>query len=198
MIAGMTTAVARDQAIRQGGLPQTRGGRPAPVPAPQSQQAAPPSTATTSAVGITPGQNTAAPGIPGANDPSYLAYMRQMGVDEANLNILTGHRVNSLTRQLGRALPVYAEKKEVAMRDTGSSFEDRGMFRSGGRMVAQADVGRAVDRERLDYEAGIRDQIMELYLTNGMDVAAIRRDLMEQGLSAAAANAIINAEAGLQ
>lgn len=142
-------------------------------------------------------QGVTAPGMPGANDPSYLAYMRQMGVEEANLNILLGHRVGAFTRELGRGLPAYATMRERAITDQGNSWEDRGMFRSGGRQKAQADAALDVDRERADWEAGIRDQIAESYITTAMEVAELRRGLLEQGLSAAQANAIANAEAGL-
>lgn len=172
-----------------GGAPWTGSRNPTPAgPAPAASPAH---------SGIRPMANTAPSGIPGANDPTYLAYMREMGIDEANVNILTGHRVNSLTRQLGRALPAYADKRKEAIRGAGYAAEDRGMFASGLRMRDQTEAARDVDRERLDFEAQIRDSIGEIYMTSAMDIAQLRRQLMEQGLSAAQANAIANAEAGI-
>lgn len=133
----------------------------------------------------------------GAADPTYLAYMRQMGVEESTLNALLGHRVGALTRELGRGLPAYAEKRENAIRDTGFGFEDSGMYRSGTRLDKQAEVARGVDRERMDWEAGLRDQIGELYMLNAVDIAQLRRQLLEQGFDSTQATAIANASAGL-
>lgn len=179
--------VAQARPVQQAQVQAPRQAQPSPA-------AAPPPAGTPA---YQAGQSTAPVAIPGANDPAYLAYMRQMGVDEANVNALTGWRVNSLTRQLGRALPAYAERREHAIRDTGIEHEGRGMYRSGARISGQAEAARAVDRQRMDYEAGIRDEIGELYLRTAMDVAEIRRNLVEQGLDYAAADVIARAEAGL-
>lgn len=196
--------------VKQGGItPQSLGMRPAaqaqaqaprpfqrPAQAGGLVSAAATGTPRASAAPAAAG-STAPVAVPGANDPAYLAYMRQMGVEEADINTLTGFRVGALTRQLGRALPAYAERRETAVRDTGRAYEDRGMYSSGARHDAQAEAGRAIDRERLDFEAGIRDEIGEMYLTTAMDIASLRRQLMERGLDYAAADVIARAEAGL-
>ena len=141
--------------------------------------------------------STAPQGMPGANDPSYLAYMRGMGVEEGNINILAGTRADALQRQLNRGLPAYAEQREQAVEGAGDAAESRGMYRSGRRMTEQARVGRESDRARMDFETGIRDQMTELFLNNAMQIATIRRDFLERGYDYATANAIANAQAGL-
>ena len=87
--------------------------------------------------------------------------------------------------------------REKAVDQAGSSWEDRGLYQSGGRMSDQAEAGQDVDRQRMDFEAGIRDQVSEQYLTTALDVARLRRELTEKGMSAAQANAIASAQAGL-
>ena len=132
-----------------------------------------------------------------AADPAYLAYLRSVGVQESELQNVAGLRVNSLVRQLGRGLPAYAEQRDTAVRQTGESFEDRGVFRSGMRQIRQADAGRAVDRDRNEFEAGIRDQISGTYATGASDIAALRRQLAEQGINSSQTVAINNAQSGI-
>ena len=120
-----------------------------------------------------------------------------MGVEESTQNALLGHRVGALTRELARGLPAYAVQRERAVEDTGNTWEDRGMYRSGNRIKGQFDAASDVDRERMDFEARIRDQIAEQYIMTAVDVAEMRRQLMEAGLDGASATAIANAQAGL-
>ena len=132
-----------------------------------------------------------------AADPAYLAYLRSIGVQESELQNVAALRVNSLTRQLGRELPAYAEQRDRAVRQVGESFEDRGVYRSGMRQVRQADAGREVDRARNNFEAGIRDQISGTYATGAADIAALRRQLAEQGITSAQTVAVNNANSGI-
>jgi hypothetical protein len=148
------------------------------------------------AYGMTPA-STSLPSFPGANDPAFLAYLREFGIEESMINTMTGFQVGSLERELARALPAYAEQRANTIRDTGSEYEGRGFYRSGGRVNQQAENARDVDRQKMDYEAKIYDKIRELQLGAAMDIAALRRQLMERGLTYAQADAIARAEAGL-
>lgn len=139
-----------------------------------------------------------APPAPSASaDPSYLAYLRGVGVEEAGINNVLATRVGALTRQLGRALPAYADKQTRMVENAGNAAESRGMFRSSGRMRDQYRAAADVDRERQDYEAQIRDQIAELYANNALNIARIRQGLTEQGFTGAQNVDIGNAKAGL-
>lgn len=130
-------------------------------------------------------------------DPAYQAYLRGMGVEEAEITNILNTRVGALTRQLGRKLPAYAEAKAQAIKGTGQEYEGRGFFRSGNRVQEQARVGRESDRERMDYEADVRDQIAELYGVSAMDIARLRREQAEQAILGAQNTAINNANAGI-
>lgn len=135
--------------------------------------------------------------IPGAVDPAFLAYLRQFGIDESDINVLAGVQTGALERELARALPAYAEQRKDVIRDTGANYESRGFYRSGNRVDQQAENARDVDRDMQDYQARIYDQIREIQLNAAMDIAALRRQLMEQGLTYAQADALARAEMGL-
>lgn len=132
-----------------------------------------------------------------AADPAYLAYLRGAGVEEAELNNVLGTRVGALTRSIGRALPAYADKRAEAIEGAGNAAESRGFFRSGQRMTNQFRAGRDVDRERMNFEAETRDKMADLYGTNALDIARIRREMIERGITGAQDVAITNAEAGI-
>jgi len=151
--------------------------------------------------GLPPAASAAAaaqqPAASASADPAYLAYLRGAGVEESALNNVLGTRVSSLVRQLGRELPAYADKRERAVEGAGNAAESRGFFRSGQRMTDQFRAGYDVDRERNNFEAGIRDQIAELYGVNALDIARIRQGLTEEGINGAQQVTLNNAQGGI-
>ena len=118
-------------------------------------------------------------------------------MEEGELNNVMANRVSSIVRGIGRALPAYADKRAEAIEGAGRAAENRGFFRSGARMRDQFRAGRDVDRERMNFEAQARDQITDLYATNAMDIARLRRELAEQGITGAQNVTLANAEAGI-
>lgn len=153
-----------------------------------------------SGLGLPPAPASSGAAVPASSasaDPAYLAYLRGSGVEEAALQNVLGTRIGALTRQLGRELPAYADKRDQAVENAGLAAESRGFFRSGQRMTDQARAGLAVDRERNNFEANIRDQMAELYGTNAMDIARLRQQLAEQGITGAQNVTLANANAGI-
>lgn len=132
-----------------------------------------------------------------AADPSYLAYLRGIGAEESELGNILGQRQGALVRQLGRQLPAYADQRTEAVEAAGAASEARGLYRSGARMRDQFRAGRDVDRARMDFEAGIRDQLGELSAMNALDIARLRRGLVEEGITGGQNVTLANAEAGI-
>lgn len=130
-------------------------------------------------------------------DPAYLAYLRSVGVEEADLQNVAAQRVSALTRQLARGLPGYAQQRTDAIAGVGHQFEDRGVFRSGNRQIKQADAAREIDRSRNEFEVGLRDQIAGTYLNTAADIARLRRGLAEQNINSAQNVALANANSGI-
>lgn len=132
-----------------------------------------------------------------AADPVYLNYLRSMGVEESALQNVANQRVSALTRQMARQLPVYAQNRQQGIENVGNSWEDRGLYKSGGRIKGQADSALASDRQRDEYLAGARDDIASTYLTTAADIARLRRGLAEQGITSAQTVAMNNASSGI-
>jgi len=88
------------------------------------------------------------PSVSLAEDPAYLAFLRALGVEDAEDAADTQARTDALGRQLSMRLPEVAEAGEDSRSAISGSFESRGLFASGGREVAlarqRADEGRTV------------------------------------------------------
>lgn len=193
------------------GAPATGSGNslgynPAPSPAPHQggagnglgyTPATPAGGSGGNGLGFTPapGQTTATG--PAATDPAYLAFLRQMGVDESQINSTAAYRVGALNRQIDRQAPQWDQQSKLAGEGVDNDYESRGMLNSGKRFIKRAEATTDVDRQRLDWEAGIRDQIGEQYITSAQDIADLRRQAAEQAIAAAQATAIANANAGI-
>jgi hypothetical protein len=121
--------------------------------------------------------------LPPATDPAYLAFLRQTGVQEQDLGAEAAQRISSLNRALARHLPAYADQKRQAVQGVADSYEERGLFRSGGRLRDQVDAGNAVDRNRLEYIANTQDQSAGVNSDLARSIADLRRRAAEQELA---------------
>lgn len=129
-------------------------------------------------------------------DPAYLAFLRQQGVQESDLVGEAAYRIAGLQRQRARQLPRFDDRMREEPERISDDFENRGFLRSGANMVAQARSRRDILRDRGDFEAGIGDSISDLNRTAAMGVADLRRQRAEEELNARSRVALAGAEAG--
>jgi hypothetical protein len=120
--------------------------------------------------------------LPPAADPTYLAYLRTLGLDESEAMGEVERRVSSLTRGLTRRQPVYADREERTQESIGEDYENRGLFQSGARLVAQQRAATDISRDRLEDQAQTADQIAGEYGGLARQVAGIRRSAAEREL----------------
>jgi hypothetical protein len=121
--------------------------------------------------------------MPPATDPAYLAFLRQTGVQEQDLGAEAAARISSLNRALQRHLPAYADQKRQAEQGVADSYEERGLYRSGGRLRDQVDAGNAVDRNRLEDIANTQDQSAGVNADLARNIADLRRQAAERELA---------------
>lgn len=119
-----------------------------------------------------------------AEDPTFLAYMRGLGVEEGEAGAELNYRLGQLQGRLRRRLPAYQDEANEGAEKIGLEYEDRGFGMSGARLVSQARHRRDVSRDALEYEAGIREQMSDLSWDAARSVAKGRRGLAEEELEA--------------
>lgn len=131
-----------------------------------------------------------------SQDPEYLAFMRGAGYSEAEVLAELARKQGSMKRQLARAQPRFADELRQAETGVQSDFTNRGLYRSGARMVEQVDAGNRVRRDQLEFNSGISDQMGDLNSAAMRDIAEGRRQAMDMALTSRQTAAINRANSG--
>lgn len=118
-----------------------------------------------------------------AQDPDYLAFMRGAGYSESEVMADLARRQGQLGRQIDRAAPRFADELRLAEKGVKTDFTNRGLYRSGARMVHQVDAGNVVRRNEADFRAGIADQQGDLTSDAMKQIAEGRRQAMDMALT---------------
>lgn len=75
----------------------------------------------------------------GLQDPTYLAYLRAMGLEEDVARQNAARQTGQIQRQVQSVTPEIARLGLISRGRIGDSFEARGVYRSGQRKVRQAE-----------------------------------------------------------
>lgn len=118
-----------------------------------------------------------------AQDPEYLAFMRGAGYSEAEVMAELARKQGSLSRQLDRSAPRFADELRQAGTGVEQDFANRGLYRSGARMVHQTDAENAVRRQEQEFRFGIQDQKGDLTANAMRDIAEQRRQAADMALT---------------
>ena len=116
-------------------------------------------------------------------DPAFLAFLRSQGMEESDIAGEIARRTSSITRGLALNAPVYDENEKQGLERVAGSFEDRGIYSSGQRLVKQQEVSNDINRQRLGAETNARQQISDLNSSGAAQVAALRRRTIEQEMA---------------
>jgi hypothetical protein len=121
---------------------------------------------------------------PATQDAAYMAFLRQMGAEEANIKNEIQARVETSQRAVNRAAAGYSQQKKEATRNTALGYEDRGF--TGGGIAAKAvdEAGAKVDYDRQQYESGETDAIQEANRKAQVQLSDLARQRTEQEFAA--------------
>lgn len=115
-------------------------------------------------------------------DPQYQAYLRYAGLEEDRLRDEMQYRTDQFNETINRRAAGFQEEKRLGQRDIGISAEDRGLFQSGMRMRDQSDFTNDVDRRRLEFEQGQRNDLDELLRRNQAEIEGLQLERSEREL----------------
>lgn len=117
--------------------------------------------------------------------PAYLAYLRSLGVTDANDAAGTQTGVDTVQRRTATMLPRIAEQGAISREGISGNYESRGLYRSGQHEVSLARQRAGEGQQVGDLQSGGADQIALLQATLVQQRAARQRQLVEQALNAA-------------
>jgi len=118
------------------------------------------------------------------NDPTYMAFLRQMGLDESMINETLQSIILAGAQAASRDATFFEDQRMLKEKSISESAEERGLFRSGRRV---ADVARARSEIDLQETEAVQDratQLAEAQKTAANELAQLEIDRGEAELAA--------------
>ena len=118
------------------------------------------------------------------NDPTYMAFLRQMGLDESMINETLQSIILAGAQAASRDATFFEDQRMLKETSISESAEERGLFRSGRRV---ADVARARSEVDLQETEAVQDratQLAEAQKTAANELAQLEIDRGEAELAA--------------
>ncbi|MEE9125358.1 MAG: hypothetical protein V3U14_12845 [candidate division NC10 bacterium] len=94
-----------------------------------------------------------------ANDGGFASFLRGAGLRRDQITDEIAFRIDQTNSEISRRAAGFERAGEQANEDVGQDFANRGVFRGGERVLAQAEATADVDRQRLDFEAAQRQAL---------------------------------------
>lgn len=116
-----------------------------------------------------------------AADSMMMAYLRQLGFDEAEQRAYAARQRDRINRQVALGVPERQEQGMEQRRNIALNREASGLLRSGEteRRIAHQRAGELSDIGRI--EGGAADQLAGVESDLAREVARVRRDTAEAG-----------------
>jgi 6-phosphofructokinase len=92
-------------------------------------------------------------------DPAYAAYLRQFGIQNANIRNEIQARTEAVQRAINRNAAGFEQEKSNKTRDVALGYEERGFAGSGFQQQEQIRTGAEVDYRRQQSEAEQTDSL---------------------------------------
>lgn len=115
-------------------------------------------------------------------DPTYSAYLRAMGVEEAGIRAQARQQSDAATRQVARQDQQFTRRLEDETRGIGQDFESRGLRGGGAYVSALSRSQSGVASDRNEVQATLRDQLVGFQTDAASQVARLRREGAEKEL----------------
>jgi hypothetical protein len=112
-----------------------------------------------------------------------MAYMRGQGVDESDARGAVAQRISTLQRALNLRLAGYGPEEQQAEQKTSNDYEGRGLFRSGQRLQDEQNTANDYERQKLGDISSTNDQIAQSQSDLAAQIAKMKREGAEQGLT---------------
>ncbi len=198
MLASKASSSARRDTVSDVALPPED--RPAPVTGGSGGGGLPAITLQNERANAANGYTDTLPAIANANpylDPTYLAYLRELGANEADARAEAGSVITRLRGRITDMQPIYADRMRLGLEGISENFEGRGLLRSGRRLTEQNQFQTDLTREKAAAEQSINDQIGATSADLARTVARGRRARAEAELDARDRVARENAALGM-
>lgn len=118
-------------------------------------------------------------------DPAYLAFLRSIGIEKAELNQSAEDRIGVINREITRRLSDILRGGEYAREGISGNYESRGVYRSGKHEQSLARQRADEGAQAASLQGAGADQVFLIRQELARRLAAAERQGAEAGLSAA-------------
>ena len=115
-------------------------------------------------------------------DPSFAAFMRQFRFDKKQIKAALKAQRQAYANRIGRARDTYREQERTGLQGIDTSAENRGLYRSGQRLIDRNDLRARVGLQRDNELGAIRDQRAQTEREAAEKLSRLRRDRAEAEL----------------
>lgn len=123
-------------------------------------------------------------GNPAMEDPAYAAYLRTMGVEQANIKNEIMARTEAVQRAINRNAAGYEQQKSERTKSVGLDFEGRGLGNSGAQYTQQNEASANIDYQRNQDESAQRDALDTANRSSQAALAQLGQRRAEEELAA--------------
>lgn len=117
-------------------------------------------------------------------DPAYAAYLRGMQFSESQIQSSLQAAQEAAQRRITQQAGTFDTQRRDSERSVDQSFESRGMFRGGGRLLESAERRAQIDLSQNQFETGVLESSAQAEREAAESIAQLRRDRAEQELAA--------------
>lgn len=132
---------------------------------------------------VMPQAPTYGAGDPNKN-PSYLAFLRSMGMNEAQVKAQVARQQGALQSQLEAQRPIWAQTLQQSLRGVLNNAAGRGTVRSSNRLMGQTLVQQGVNRQQAAFEGDIAGKQQGLSDQLQSTLLGLQRQKAEQAAAA--------------
>jgi hypothetical protein len=117
-------------------------------------------------------------------DADYAAFLRGANLQESEYESALASARDRLNRNLSQNTAMFDEQRRQSEQGVSDSWESRGLFRSGGRLVDTAEKRTQVDRNQALAHQSMTDTYSGQESDVTRQIAALRRQKLEQETAA--------------
>jgi hypothetical protein len=118
------------------------------------------------------------------NDPTYMAFLRQMGLDETMINDTLQSIILAGAQASARDVTFFEDQRMTREKSISESAEERGMFRSGRRISDVARGRSEIDLQETDAAQERATQLADAQKNAANELAQLEIDRGEAELAA--------------
>jgi hypothetical protein len=113
-------------------------------------------------------------------DPTYAAFLRGADFEQSSYESALAAAKDRKDRTIAQKAPWYDEQRKRGLQAAATDWENRGMYRAGGRLMDESRRTTDIDQQEADWRQGLADAYGDKVSQTNQATSAITRRKMEE------------------